>query len=135
MLALLPPDQYRSPSPSPARWAATAATRTTTSCSTSSWPGCGLQGELERLLEVLADAREELRGVGAVEDAVVAGEGELHHRAHGHLAVADHGPRLERADGEDRGLRRGVHPRGGVCAGKSGGWGGGSAPRGLGGGA
>ncbi len=72
-------------------------------------PRPAVQREPQRLLEVLADLREELRGVGAVEDAVVAGERELHHRAHDDLAVADHGPRLERADGEDRRLRRVDH--------------------------
>ena len=41
----------------------------------------GLQRQRERVLEPLADAAEELGGVGAVEDAVVAGERELHDRA------------------------------------------------------
>ena len=45
-----------------------------------------LEREQERLLEPLADAPQELRGVGAVEDAVVAGQREAHD-------VADRRPR------------------------------------------
>src|SRR5665213_2354971 len=45
--------------------------------------------------EQLADAGEEARRVGAVEDAVVAGEGDGHRVARDDLAVVDHGPRLK----------------------------------------
>src|SRR5918994_769783 len=60
----------------------------------------------ERVLEPLADAAEELGRVGAVEDAVVAGERELHDRPDLHLAVARDRPRRHLADGQDGGLRR-----------------------------
>src|SRR5262245_9407488 len=67
----------------------------------------GSQGQGQRSLEQLAQAGEELRGVRAVDDAVVAGE-----RDGDHVAEPDPvGALLERrapgaADGEDRRLRR-----------------------------
>src|SRR5215213_9734823 len=66
-----------------------------------------LERERERLLEQLLDAREELRAVGAVEDAVVADERERHLLPRDHAAALVHRRlRGERADREDRGLRR-----------------------------
>ena len=50
-----------------------------------------LERQREGLLEQLADASEELRGVGAVEDAVVAGQRDAHRVAGDELAVADDG--------------------------------------------
>ena len=41
----------------------------------------GLQRQRGGLFEQLADAREEASGVGAVEDAVVAGQGDGHRAA------------------------------------------------------
>ena len=61
----------------------------------------------DRLLEQLADAREELRGVGAVEDAVVAGQRDVHRVAARRARRRGRPARgAMRADGEDRGLRR-----------------------------
>jgi transposase len=48
-----------------------------------------LEDQFQRGLQVLADPRQELGGLGAVEDPVVAGEGELHRVADHDLAVAD----------------------------------------------
>src|SRR3954452_14523560 len=70
--------------------------------STISWISAStvLEDEPQRLLEVLADAGQELGGVGAVEDAVVARERQLHHAAHLHLAVADDRPGRQLAHGQ-----------------------------------
>src|SRR4051794_31133495 len=66
-----------------------------------------LQRERERLLEQVLDPREELGAVGAVQDAVVAHQGERHLIAGDHLALVVHrGLLRELADGEDRRLRR-----------------------------
>ncbi len=63
----------------------------------------------KRLFEQVADPGEELGGGGAVEDAVVAGEVDPHQVGGGDLAVADDRALLDRADGEDRRLRRVDH--------------------------
>ena len=65
-----------------------------------------LQDERQRVLEQALDLGEELRALGAVGDAMVGGERDLHHLPHDDRAVAyrrrgDHG-----ADAEDRRLRR-----------------------------
>src|SRR5919112_4235244 len=80
-------------------------------------PGCskvaralvrfGLERESERLLEEVLDAREELRAVGPVEDAVVADERQHHLVACDDLAlVVDRGLLVELAHREDRRLGR-----------------------------
>src|SRR5919112_1059280 len=80
-------------------------------------PGCskvaralvrfGLERESERLLEQVLDARQELRAVGPVEDAVVADERERHLVARDHAPLVVHRGLLgELADGQDRRLRR-----------------------------
>src|SRR4051812_41783040 len=57
----------------------------------------------QRLLEQLADARQELRPVGSVEDAVVAHERQRHRVARDDpAALLDCRPLLQRADGEER---------------------------------
>src|SRR5690606_4760297 len=67
------------------------------------------EGESQRLLERRADVGQERGGVGAVEDAVVAGERERHAMAGDDGAVAHDRALLQRADGEDRRLRRVQH--------------------------
>src|SRR5262249_56624934 len=63
------------------------------------------------LLEKRLDVPEELRAGRAVDCAVVAGERQLHPRPRDDLTVHDDGLLLRRTDREDRGLRRGGHPR------------------------
>ena len=67
------------------------------------------EGQGKRLFEEADYAGEELGALGAVEDAVVAGEGDRHQVGGDDLAVADDRPLLDRADGEDRRLRRVDH--------------------------
>ncbi len=68
-----------------------------------------LERQLERVLEPLADATQELGGVGAVEDPVVARQRQPHDVADDDLAVAHDRRRRHRADGQDRRLRRVDH--------------------------
>ncbi len=63
------------------------------------------EGERERLFEQGPDPGEELGGGGAVEDPVVAGEGDTEEVRGGDLTAADDGLLGDRPDGEDRGLR------------------------------
>src|SRR3954452_25622921 len=65
-----------------------------------------LQRQRDRLLEDRLHAREELRRRRAAEDAVVAGDRDVHAVAGDHLAVADDRLLLHLADGQDRRLRR-----------------------------
>src|SRR3954469_11846434 len=65
-----------------------------------------LQRQRDRLLEDRLHAREELRRRRAAEDAVVAGDRDVHAVAGDHLAVADDRLALHLADRQDRRLRR-----------------------------
>ena len=50
------------------------------------------------VLEDAGHVRHEPRGEVTVHHAVIAGDGDGHHRGHGQLAVSDHRPLLARAD-------------------------------------
>src|SRR5262245_28009132 len=59
-----------------------------------------------RILETFLDGHEELHRLAAIDDAVIVGEREVHHRPHHHLSVDDHGPVLDLVHAEDRALWR-----------------------------
>src|SRR3954465_1842777 len=70
-------------------------------------PRARLERQRQRLLEQLAHAGQELGAVRSVEDAVVAHERDRHRVARGDAAaIVNHRAFLERADREDRRLRR-----------------------------
>src|SRR5689334_22085007 len=50
------------------------------------------QEQLLRVLEVFDDLVHELGGHGAIDDAVIAGQGEVHHLAVDDLVILDGGP-------------------------------------------
>src|SRR5918992_1422366 len=75
------------------------------------WSGLPFQQKRRRVLDELFDAHEEAHGVGAVHDAVVVGEGEVHHGTGLDLPVHDDGPLLDLVHAKDRHLRR-VEDRG-----------------------
>ena len=52
------------------------------------------------------DVHQEGHGLLAVDDAVVVGQREIHHRPRHDLAVADHGALLDAVHAENAGLRR-----------------------------
>src|SRR5262245_18593387 len=67
---------------------------------------CPSRDQLDRMLEQHAHALQEARGVGAVDDALVARQGHVHaHTRHDRAVVGDHGAPRRLADGEDRRLR------------------------------
>ena len=70
-----------------------------------------LREQREGLLDELGQGGEELGAAGAVERAVVARQGQHHHRLHGRLAVDRDDAVGDAAHGQDRGLRR-IHDRG-----------------------
>src|SRR5215207_9053324 len=59
-----------------------------------------------RVLDEVLQGADQSRPEGAVDGAVVTGEGEAHHRRDRELALAHHRPLLARADGEDGRVRR-----------------------------
>src|SRR5690606_27094296 len=67
-----------------------------------------LQEHARRVLAGFLDALQERDRLAAVDDAVFVGEGDVHHRAHHHLAPDGHGPLLDRVHAEHARLRR-VH--------------------------
>src|SRR5215203_1053500 len=72
-------------------------------------PACPLRLPLQQeclgVFDEFLDAYQELHRVGAVHDAVVVGEGEVHHRAYLDLAVHRHGPILDLVHPQYRHLR------------------------------
>src|SRR4028119_187337 len=76
------------------------------------WPVLTLQQERFRVLYKLLDAHQEADGFRAVYDAVVVGEGEVHHGADLDLAVDDHRALLDLVHPQDGDLRHGKDRRG-----------------------
>ena len=81
-----------------------SATGTDRGCRRRTEPA-SLKQQVDRLLEQLADAREELSRRRAVQDPVIARERRAHADARRHDAVTHDGHLPYLADGEDRGLR------------------------------
>src|SRR4051812_38608370 len=59
-----------------------------------------------RILDQLLDLHQELHGFRSVDDAVVVGEGDIHHRANHYLTAERHRAILDRVKAEDADLRR-----------------------------
>ena len=72
--------------------------------------GSDLDQHARRVLDAFLDALQEGDGFAAIDDAVVIGQRDIHHRANDHLAIARHGTILNGVQAEDAGLRR-VHDR------------------------
>ena len=65
-----------------------------------------IQQRTLRVFEIFLHAHQEGDGFLAVDDAVIVGERQIHHRADHHLAVHGHGPLLDLVHAENAGLRR-----------------------------
>ena len=65
-----------------------------------------LQHQPLRVLDAFLDPDQEADGLAAVDDAVVVGEGQVHHRADHDLVVDDDGPLLDGVHAEDAALGR-----------------------------
>src|SRR4029453_11245019 len=65
-----------------------------------------VEQQCTRILDQLLDAHEEANGLGTVDDAVVVGEGGVHHRPQRHLTVVGNGTLLNLVQPENRDLRR-----------------------------
>ena len=74
--------------------------------------GLDLEEDTGGVLDGLLDTAEEQDGFAAVDEAMVVGEGEVHHRSDHDLAVAGHGTVLDGMKSEDSALGR-VDDRGG----------------------
>src|SRR4028119_1185 len=75
------------------------------------WPILTLQQQRLRVLYQFLNAHQEADGFRAVYDAVVVGEGEVHHRADLDLAVDDHRALLDLVHPQDGYLRHGEDRR------------------------
>src|SRR5262245_53789115 len=71
-----------------------------------------IQHEARRIFEAFFHAHQEGDGLAAIDDAVIVGKREIHHRAGLDLAIDDHRPLLDLVHAEDAGLRR-IQYRGG----------------------
>src|SRR4028119_1216264 len=73
------------------------------------WPVLTLQQQRLRVLYQFLDAHQEADGFRAVYDAVVVGEGEVHHRADPDLAVDDHRALLDLLTHQEAAALRAVY--------------------------
>src|SRR5215213_8051197 len=65
-----------------------------------------LQQERLRVLDQLLDADEELDGFAAVDDAVVVGQGQVHHRTHHDITLEGDRALLDAVHAQNADLRR-----------------------------
>src|SRR5665213_485377 len=79
---------------------------TMTSKDVSAMLSPALDQQRRRRLDQFLESLHPLRAAGAVDDAMVAGDGAAHHRGDCELAVLDHGALLAHSHREDAALRR-----------------------------